>query len=82
MAALPNQLVINDDAEARVALIEDLEAMKPQANLGSALVELRLKVLRAGQRLFSLDEINQESWRFTTICPTQLMQSLEDERRT
>jgi hypothetical protein len=61
MMALPNRLPVNcDDSEAREELIAALETMQPQTALGSELLSLRLQMLRQGQRLLTLDEINRE----------------------
>ncbi len=62
MAAEPNHLSLNYDGgnEARAELITALEAMPPQTELGAELFSLRLQMLRQGQRLLTLDEINRE----------------------
>ncbi|MGH9842899.1 MAG: type II toxin-antitoxin system HicB family antitoxin [Blastocatellia bacterium] len=48
------------EEEERAQLIEVLENMKPQTELGATLRTLRLQMLREGQRLRSLDEINRD----------------------
>lgn len=60
--AYPNQALtdIDEDQKARTVLIAELESMQPQTALGERLLSLRLQMLRAGQTLRSLDEINQE----------------------
>jgi hypothetical protein len=62
MSALPNQISIEaeHEREARLELIAALEALQPQSQLGAELRSLRLQMLRAGQHLATLDEINQE----------------------
>jgi hypothetical protein len=62
MTALPHHFPLNydDDSEARAELIADLEAMQPQTKLGADLISLRLQLLRQGQPLLTLDEINRE----------------------
>lgn len=60
--AHPNRVLtdMDEDQQARATLIAELEAMQPQTALGERLLSLRLQMLRAGQALRSLDEINQE----------------------
>jgi hypothetical protein len=60
--AYPNRALtdIDEEQEARTALIAELESMQSQTALGERLLSLRLQMLRAGQTLRSLDEINQE----------------------
>jgi len=48
------------EEEERAELIEILESMEPQTELGATLRTLRLQMLREGQRLRSLDEINRD----------------------
>ena len=50
----------DEQAEERDELIAQLEAVKPQTKLGAELLSLRLKMLREGQRLRTLEEINSE----------------------
>lgn len=52
--------VEDDQAEERAELIAMLEKMEPQTELGAKLISLRLQMLRDGQRLRSLDEINRD----------------------
>ncbi len=57
----PQSGVVEDDqARERAELIATLEQMTPQTDLGAKLISLRLQMLREGQRLRSLDEINRE----------------------
>lgn len=60
--AYPNRVLtgIDEDQEARTMLIAELESMQPQTALGERLLSRRLQMLRDGQTLRSLDEINQE----------------------
>lgn len=60
--AYPNPVLTDadEDQEARATLVAELETMQPQTILGERLLSLRLQMLRAGQSLRSLDEINQE----------------------
>ena len=62
MSALPNTLVaeFDDDAAERANLIATLEQMQPQTKLSEMLIKLRLQMLRSGQHLFTLDEINRD----------------------
>jgi len=62
MGALPNQVSFEaaEDQAARMELIAALEALQPQSQLGAELRSLRLQMLRGGQHLATLDEINQE----------------------
>lgn len=53
-----NGVIEDDQAEERAELIAMLEKMEPQTELGARLISLRLQMLREGQRLRSLDEIN------------------------
>ena len=49
-----------DQEKERAELIEALEQMEPQTELAAQLISLRLQMLREGQRLRSLDEINRD----------------------
>lgn len=51
-----------EQEQERAELIATLEQMQtgPGSELGAELIALRLQMLRAGQRLRSLDEINRE----------------------
>lgn len=51
-----------EQEQARAELIATLEQMQqePGSELGAELIALRLQMLREGQRLRSLDEINRE----------------------
>lgn len=62
MGALPNQISVEaeHEREARMELIAALEALQPQSQLGAELRSLRLQMLRGGQHLATLDEINRE----------------------
>lgn len=56
--AQPSSSNLAEEAE-REQLIVALEATKPATPLGKRLKSLRLKMLREGQKLRSLDEINR-----------------------
>jgi predicted RNase H-like HicB family nuclease len=49
-----------DQERERAELIEALEQMEPETELAAQLISLRLQMLREGQRLRSLDEINRD----------------------
>ena len=53
-------VIADDQAEERAELIATLEKMAPRTELGARLISRRLQMLREGQRLRSLDEINRE----------------------
>lgn len=52
-------LAMNSEQAEREQLIVALEATTPATKLGRRLKTLRLKMLREGQKLRSLDEINR-----------------------
>lgn len=54
-----DNLSLNQEAE-RQELISVLERTPPQTPLGAQLLSLRLKMLKDGQRLSTIDEINLE----------------------
>ena len=56
---IKDNLITNQEAERR-ELISELERLPAQTTLGSQLIALRLKMLREGQRLATVDEINLE----------------------
>ena len=54
-----DSLNLNHEAE-RAELISVLEEIPAQTKLGLQLISLRLKMLKEGQRLATIDEINLE----------------------
>ncbi len=50
----------DDDREEQAEMIAAIEQMEPQTELAAELFSLRLLMLRAGQDLRTLDDINQE----------------------
>jgi hypothetical protein len=48
------------EEEERAELIKLLEQMEPRTELAAKLISIRLQMLREGQRLRSLDEINRD----------------------
>jgi predicted RNase H-like HicB family nuclease len=55
-----NGALEDDQAEERAELIAALEQIEPETELGARLISLRLQMLREGQRLRSMDEINRD----------------------
>lgn len=56
----PPSTIADDQAEERAEFIAMLEKLEPQTELDAKLISLRLQMLRAGQRLRSMDEINRD----------------------
>jgi predicted RNase H-like HicB family nuclease len=58
------------EEEERAELIKLLEQMEPRTELAAKLISLRLQMLREGQRLRSLDEINRDLGRddYADVC--------------
>lgn len=52
--------IADDQAEERAEFIAMLEKLEPQTELDAKLISLRLQMLREGQRLRSMDEINRD----------------------